>query len=177
MLGVEQEQFLERQLGASQAAWKVLAQQTVMTDLRVGGAVLNYDQWDGYPAAKERLFAAIDASGSASTVVLTGDIHLAGAAHLRREGAPQPLAVEFIATSISSNGNVPVDFAAAIDDVFPDVVASELLHRGYVVHTVTADEWLAEYRIVDDVKSEQSSVSTWQTFRVAVEVPLIETVS
>ena len=37
----------------------VIAQQTVLTDLRCrNGAILNYDQWDGYAPARDRLLAA-----------------------------------------------------------------------------------------------------------------------
>ena len=43
---------------ASTATWTVIAQQTVLTDLRLpNGAVLNYDQWDGYAPARDRLLA------------------------------------------------------------------------------------------------------------------------
>ena len=58
------------------ATWTVLAQQTVLTDLRFGEAILNYDQWDGYAPARDRLLA--QAAPADRVVVLTGDIHLAG---------------------------------------------------------------------------------------------------
>ena len=46
-------------LAASTATWTVLGQQTVLTDLRLpNGAILNYDQWDGYAPARDRLLAA-----------------------------------------------------------------------------------------------------------------------
>ena len=47
-----------------------------MTDLRfpVTGGILNYDQWDGYAPARDRMLA----DAPADLVVLTGDIHLAG---------------------------------------------------------------------------------------------------
>ena len=68
-------------------------------------------------------------------------------------------------TSISSAGNVPVALEPLLRD-FPTVVDAELAHRGYIRHTVTPEAWTAEYRIVDDVTTPDSPVSTWRTFRV-----------
>ena len=135
----------------------MIGQQTVLTDLRLGAAVLNYDQWDGYGPARDRLLA--EAAATDRLIVLTGDIHLAGVGQLPGVG------VEFVTTSISSRGDVPVELQPILDS-FPTVVASELVHRGYTRHTVTPAAWTAEYRIVDDVLDPASPVSPWRTFRV-----------
>ena len=45
------------------AAWNVLGNQVVMGDARFDGAVLNYDQWDGYPVARQRLLRGIVDAG------------------------------------------------------------------------------------------------------------------
>jgi alkaline phosphatase D len=157
MLGAEQEAWLGATLEASSAAWPVLVQQTVMTNLRLGEAILNYDQWDGYGPARDRLLA--QAAAVDRLVVLTGDIHLAGVGRLPGVG------IEFVTSSISSRGNVDASLQPILDS-FVDVVASELAHRGYIRHTVTPAAWTAEYRTVDDVLNPASAVSTWQTFRV-----------
>ena len=142
MLGDDQERWVADAFAASSATWTVLGQQTVLTDLRLpNGAILNHDQWDGYAPARDRLLAA--AAGVDRLVVLTGDIHLAGVASLPGLGA------EFVTTSISSAGNVPVALEPLLRD-FPTVVDAELAHRGYIRHTVTPEAWTAEYRIVDD---------------------------
>ena len=49
MLGEEQETWLYDTLGASTATWNVIGNQVVFADATLNGAVLNYDQWDGYP--------------------------------------------------------------------------------------------------------------------------------
>jgi alkaline phosphatase D len=62
MLGGEQEAWLDGELGASSATWNVLAQQVVMAALPfVDGdePLYNLDQWDGYPAARQRLLDVI----------------------------------------------------------------------------------------------------------------------
>ena len=160
MLGAAQEQWLDETLSSATGTWTVLGQQTVMTDLRLpNGAILSHDQWDGYAPARERLLAR--AADADRVVVLTGDIHLAAVGTLPGVG------IEFVTTSISSRNDIDdlVDTSALVG-LFDTVVDAELGHRGYTRHTVTADAWTAEYRIVDDVMSADSPVSTWRTFRV-----------
>jgi len=158
MLGEAQERFAIDALGASSATWTVLAQQTVMTDIRLpNGAILNHDQWDGYAPARDRLLAA--ARTPERVVVLTGDIHLAGIGVLPEVG------VEFVTTSISSPANVDESLTATLAG-FANVVDAEIAHRGYTRHTITEESWTAEYRIVDDVRDRRSPVTTWRTFVV-----------
>ena len=158
MLGEEQEAWLADQLASTTAIWPVIGQQTVITDARLpNGAVLNYDQWDGYGPARDRLLHAATAAGR--TIVLTGDIHLAGVGRLPGVG------VEFVSTSISSGGLVPADLQEVVGSL-GNIQAAELAHRGYTRHVVTPDAWTAEYRIVDDVADPASAVSTWKSFLV-----------
>jgi alkaline phosphatase D len=157
MLGDEQEAWLADRFASSIATWHVVAQQTVMTDLRLeNGAILNYDQWDGYAPARDRLLAG----APEGLVVLSGDIHFAGVGRLAGKG------VEFVATSISSVGNVDPALQPLIA-TFQDVVDVELEHRGYTRHVVTPTAWVAEYRTVTDVADPDSEVTTWRSFRVA----------
>ena len=157
MLGAEQEEWLAEQLAMSTATWPVIAQQTLLTDARLSGAILNYDQWDGYGPARDRLLAA--AGKAERVVVLTGDIHLAGVGILPGVG------VEFVTASISSGGRVSEDLEDIVANL-GDIHAAELHHRGYTRHVVTVDTWTAEYRIVDDVTDPEAAVTTWRTFVV-----------
>ena len=157
MLGAAQEEWLGTQLAGATGTWTVLAQQTVLTDLRYGEAILNYDQWDGYAPARDRLLA--QAASADRVVVLTGDIHFAGVGVLPGVG------IEFVTGSISSTGLIDPALQPILDS-FDAVVASELAHRGYTRHTVTPATWIAEYRIVDDVVDPASPVSTWSSFGV-----------
>jgi alkaline phosphatase D len=158
MLGGEQERWVVDTLAGSSATWTVLAQQTVMTDLRLAnGAILNPDQWDGYAPARDRLLGA--AREAERVVVLTGDIHLAAVGLLPGVG------VEFVTTSIASRSKIPPE-VIGLRGLFPDVVDLEVDHRGYTRHTIDAESWTAEYRTVDDVRRRRSAVSTWKTYRV-----------
>jgi alkaline phosphatase D len=78
MLGSEQEQWLYEGINPDDGRWDIVAQQTVMADLSIslaGPVAINNDQWDGYPAARERLLAAF--SGHERAMVLSGDLHAA----------------------------------------------------------------------------------------------------
>jgi alkaline phosphatase D len=158
MLGAQQEDWLGEAFASATGTWTVLGQQTVLSDFRLpNGAILNYDQWDGYGPARERLLA--QAARADRVVVLTGDIHLAAIGTLPGVG------IEFVTASISSRNNIDPALAPALA-AFNDIVAAEIAHRGYTRHTVTRDSWTAEYRIVDDVLSADSPVTTWRAFEV-----------
>jgi alkaline phosphatase D len=169
MLGAEQEAWIAERLTSSGALWNCLAQQTILSDTRINGSILNYDQWDGYAAGRDRLLA----NAPANFVTLTGDIHLAGVGEVGPIGAP--VGIEFVTTSISSSGNVDPTLAPALLAI-PSIVDAELESRGYTRHTVTPAAWTAEYRTVDDIKDSESPVSTWKTFRVDAGVVAVTTV-
>jgi alkaline phosphatase D len=169
MLGQEQEDWLIDGLGASSSTWNVIAQQTVFGDVTLGEAVLNYDQWDGYPVERNSIVDRLAADAIPNVVVLTGDIHFAGVGVIRSggRGTGTPVGVELVATSISSGGLIN----PAVTDVvkaIPDIVDVELEHRGYILHTVTPDRWSAEYRMVETVKEPEAPMFVHAVYEVAV---------
>ncbi len=175
MLGDEQERWLLAGLAdRGGAAWTALVQQTVFGDVTLGGAVLNYDQWDGYPAQRNRIVGALDPA--ADTVVLTGDIHFAGIGTIRagERGVGPPVGVELVATSISSGGRVNPDVQGVVAAI-PDILDVELEHRGWILHTVTPEAWTAEYRMVETVKVPDAPMFVHATYRIdrGTNVPVI----
>jgi len=172
MLGNEQEKWLIEGLKDSGAQWKVLAQQTVMKALVLGDLLLNPDQWDGYPAARQRLLSTIDENQISDVVVLTGDIHAAGAASLRIPDAGtsgKVVASEFVTTSISSPG-----FGAIVGDL--DLTPLGLAYanfkdRGYGRATITKDSWVTQFVTVDTVKEPQSDAQVDATVTVKAGTP------
>ncbi len=169
MLGGEQQEWLLSTLQESAAVWNVVGNQVVLADATINGAVLNYDQWDGYPAARTELLHSLAKRAIPNVVVLTGDIHLAAVAQLRDgdRATGTDVGVEFVTTSISSDGLVG-DELTDVFKAFPDLVDAELAHRGYTLHTVTRDLWTADYRIVAEVADPDSEVTTFSTYEVAV---------
>ena len=170
MLGDDQEAWLLQGLGASTATWNVLGNQVVMGDARLNGAVLNYDQWDGYPAARQRLLDGIAASGRKNVVVVTGDIHLSAVADLVATAGAAPVATELVGTSISSGALLPEQLESAIN-LFPALRYINAHQRGWVRNEVTRAGWTAEYRVVSDVKAADSAVRTDATFTIAPTTP------
>ena len=179
MLGAEQEAWLAEQLGASDARWNAVAQQTVMTatPIPVGDVFFyNYDQWDGYVAARNRLLQTLLDQEVTNPMILSGDIHLAAAGGVRLDytdpEAPD-IANEVVATSISSR------FQDELLDLFDEAFAlatwaryGNARARGYSLITVTADEWTTEFRIVD-VKVPTAPVTTDHTDVVAARATVI----
>ena len=163
MLGDEQEAWLLDSIAGRSTQWQAIAQQTIFGDVTLGGAVLNYDQWDGYPVERNRIVEALDPA--ADTVVLTGDIHFAGAGIIRQGGRGTGAAVasELVATSISSGGLVDPAGTEVVKAI-PDIVDVELEHRGWILHTVTPDRWTAEYRMVDSVKVPDAPMFVHATY-------------
>ena len=101
MLGRAQEAWLREGL-ARGTGWQVLAQQVVLAPRLLEGDRRSMDAWDGYPAARERLLAMLAGRDAA---VLTGDVHRAWANDVAAEPGGAPVAAEFVATSITSEGD------------------------------------------------------------------------
>lgn len=182
MLGTTQEGWLDEQLAATTARWNVIAQQTVMTATPLSAAgttVFNYDQWDGYVANRNRLMRSLAEKKVRNPLVLTGDIHMAGAAaiHLDAEDPSTPLvANEVVCTSISSSFNpelIPL-FEAGIAGA-SWIRYAEPRKRGYSVCTITPTECTTDFRVVASVAEPTSTVSTDRTDvvldREPVELP------
>ena len=167
LTGPEQEQWLFDTIGKQGTTWNVIGQQVVMANITFNGAVLNYDQWDGYPKDRQRILQHLADAAVPNAIVLSGDIHLAGVAVLRagEPGTGKAVAIEFVDTSISSGGLVNESVTALVKS-FPDIVDVELAHRGYTLHTVTPRSWTADYRMVADATDANSAVSTYQSFVV-----------
>lgn len=165
MLGTEQESWLSDGLRDSPATWKVLAQQTVMSSLVLGDIVLNVDQWDGYPAARERLLRHLADHDISDVVVLTGDIHSAGAGDLAvvdEAGGRTPVAVEFVGTSITSSSLVDIVPGGAdlvTPDKFPGIAYLNVRDHGYGRCTITPDEWRTEFVVVETITDPANGAS------------------
>lgn len=173
MLGARQHAWLMEGLGRSRARWNVLAQQVMVMDLdRYAGEGVGYnlDSWAGYRAPRTRLLQGISAHKTRNVVVLTGDEHqhFAGELHLdgRRPGR-DPLAVEFVATSITSGGDGQ-DLRA---DMGPIKAANDQLkfvnsQRGYLVCDVDRERFQAEFKVLDKVSDRLGALTTRKTMVV-----------
>lgn len=176
MTGPEQERWLLRGLERSDARWNVIAQQTIMAefDYDLGpGEVYNLDQWDGYPAARQRIVSHLQRERVANPVVLSGDWHSNWVNDVKADFADPgsaTVASEFVGTSISSG----IGWDAAVReglDANPHVRFYEGGYRGYVLCEVTRDRWDATLRIVTNPRDAASPAYTLAAFTVAAGRP------
>jgi len=168
VLGPEQEAWLGRNLARRDVRWNCLAQQIMMMSLdrRIEGEpekLLNMDSWAGYEVPRRRLLARM--RGLDNVVVLTGDEHqnFAGLLHDR----DTPVAVEFVATSISSEGD-GADLRAGSDRILAENPQLKFINsqRGYLTCDVTADEWRTNFMVMDKVSTPGGSISKRATMAV-----------
>jgi alkaline phosphatase D len=159
ILGVEQERWLFEQLGTSSATWTVLGQQvpTFARDMVRAAPAAQYsmDKWDGYPAARQRLYARLREAQTPNPIVLSGDVHVHFGADLRtdfRDPRSEIVGVEFTNTSVTSGGDGS-DVAATWEQIRPDNphIKYHSARRGYIACTATPREMRADFRILDRV--------------------------
>jgi alkaline phosphatase D len=80
------------------------------------------------------------------------------------------IGAELVTSAISSAANVDPALEPIVAS-FPSLVAIELIRRGYIRHTVTPQQWTAEYRAVADVARADSPVDTWRRFVIDAATP------
>ncbi|MDP9424192.1 MAG: alkaline phosphatase D family protein [Pseudomonadota bacterium] len=179
MLGKEQEEWLSRNLQRRDVKWNVLAQQVMMMSLdrrrpdEAPPKILNIDSWAGYEAPRQRLLSCL--SGLDNVIVLTGDEHqnFAGLLHDR----DKPVAVEFVATSISSGGDGQ-DLRPGSDTILANNPQLRFVNdqRGYLTFDVTPDEWRTNFMVVDRVRTPDGALSKRATWSVARGEPALRPV-
>ncbi len=171
MLGRTQERWLDGALGESGAAWNVLAQQTPMAqfDQKPGAGRRAWtDGWDGYPAARQRLFDSLLARKTRNPVVLGGDVHSFNVNQLKRD-FDQPespvVASEFVCTSITSQAWAQERLNQYLPDN-PHMLLVDSRYRGYARVDVTAARIRVDLRAMEDVRKRDSACSTLASFVV-----------
>ncbi|ASY44400.1 MAG: alkaline phosphatase D family protein [Pseudomonadota bacterium] len=187
-------------------AWQILAQQVIMGYGRfptnaadwvpanapeivrksLAGAVAasqaglpyNMDSWDGYPAARNRLYdAALGAD--ADLVVLSGDSHNAWGYNLGDRGPGQGggkdrVGVEFAGHSVTSpgfeayaKGVPPADIARALRAVNPGMAFCDTSQRGYVSLEVTPQQVAGSWHFMKDIRTRTTELAG--THRMTVQ--------
>jgi alkaline phosphatase D len=178
MLGLEQEAWLEDGLTSSKARWNILAQQTLMAQstqvpiLGSDGGRFWTDGWDGYPAARRRLFDTLVSSRATNPLVLGGDVHTFYASELRADFSRPasrdnpPIATEFVGTSVTSSSR-PQERTAQYVAMNPHIKYGRSDRRGYMLMEVSPKETRARFMGLDDVKDPKTAQRELAAFRVA----------
>ena len=126
------------------------------------GLPINMDAWDGYPAARDRLYEASLAAG-ANLVSLAGDTHNAWAFDLSHGG--ERVGVEFGGQSVTSPGFEnflpqlkPGDIAGALVERNPELKWMDASRRGYMAVELTPKSASSEYRFLAGVRDKGRGV-------------------
>ena len=149
---------IERQLGAARFADTMAKLPPMWRDRLTAsiasyraGLPFNFDSWDGYPPARERLYQAFRRAGS-EPIVLSGDSHAAWA-NVLHDAAKAPVAVEFGATAVTSPsyGSLLPGIGALIEQANEEVLFCDQDHKGYVLLTLDRQAATADFRAVSTV--------------------------
>jgi alkaline phosphatase D len=178
MLGDAQETWLDEGI-ANGATWQLIAQQVIVMPLDVRTPtqtkpVFETDLWDGYRPAKARLVDTIRKHGLTNVVVASGDHHKHAAGTIpQRDEAPDgaQVAVEFLASSISSGGNGKGE--AGLDHFFRNNPNLDLYtdRRGYQLFDITPTRWTTDVKVMDAVETPGGSARTLVRYHVTPDHP------
>ena len=110
MLGREQERWVARGFGRSNARWNIVGQQLLLAELdHIDQFPQRFwnDAWDGYPRARRRLLQEVVSTRLDNPVFLTGDWHSTFVNDLKLDfkGPHAPtIATEFVTPAITTVG-------------------------------------------------------------------------
>jgi len=172
MLGSTQEAWLLNSLKSSSAQWNVMGQQILFSQSHL---IPKADKWDRAPVARQRLVDAMADGKIANPVVLSGDLHFAVGADIKKnfnDPNSPTIGTEILNLAIASNP--PSDATQP----FFDKVKTESAHvkylsreRGWVRHTVNASTWRADVRAIDNPMVENSPMKQAATLSIAAGKP------
>lgn len=188
MLGRAQERWLRKRLKRStDTRWQVLGQQVLVSKMtspdleplvdpekpsviskeRLQGIIERskqnppsvLDTWDGYPLPREDLYADLGRYAS-NPVMLSGDLHTNLAADLIPENGDKPVAVEFMAGTVSSPvmsdvlpEREPNALGTGVLEQNPWLKYLDIKHRGWLCLTLTQERCSGEWYLIDTVQS------------------------
>jgi alkaline phosphatase D len=171
ILGAPQEEWLFNQLRLSQRAgigWRLLGQQVMFSRIAQPerGAFIA-DTWEGYQAARDRVFDFLAAERVQDVAILSGDIHSSWAFDLPRNpfdgydrNGKGSLAVELLAPAISS---APLFTDPAIRDrsvllraLLPHLRFLDGESNGYVLVDITRGQLRGEWYFVPGVQERSA---------------------
>jgi alkaline phosphatase D len=170
LLGAAQEEWLFEGLKDSVAAAKpfqILGQQVMFApQVPMGAPAPTTDGWDGYRAARTRVFDMAAASGVTNLVVLTGDVHSSWAYDLARDpftstydpkSGRGAIGTEIAAPAVTSPGGPAPDRVAALYAARPHLKYVVGQQRGYVVVDITPERLQADWWYVPSITERSAS--------------------
>ncbi|MEM8966639.1 MAG: alkaline phosphatase D family protein [Bacteroidota bacterium] len=200
MLGATQREWLQQQLAATEATWKVLGNQVIFSGLDAS-ALPNTpdkftDMWDGYPIERAKLINFLKEQGVENLIVGTGDFHSSlgmevpndpfRPATYSRADNGQRLGVEFVVHSVNaSNINewVGADTVEQIRQVYlspkynPHVRHANLSDHGYVELRLTPQAAEIRWKYLNTLGERDYSLKQTHVMRVSAYSSRLEPVN
>ena len=146
------------------------------------GIPFNLDMWDGYPAERDRLYAALREVG-ADVITVTGDVHSFWANDLIDKDGHR-IGTELVGASVSSPSPFSgfaapgVDYGKMMREANSDVGQCNMVDHGYIRLTLTPEEALADYVTVSTIENRDYRAGLDSQWRIARagggEVPMAE---
>lgn len=165
LLGTAQEDWLSENLRDSTAAgkpWQILGQQVMFApQIPAGKPAINNDSWEGYRAARNRVFDMAAHANVKHLVVLTGDVHSPWAFDLPRDpfdatkydprSGRGAVGTEIVTAAVTSPNPLVAERVPSLFSARPHLryVASQ--DRGYVVLDITPDQLQADWFAVSTI--------------------------
>lgn len=135
------------------------------------GLPLNFDAWDGYPAARQRFYDRAANAGARDLVVLTGDSHQFWANSLFDDEG-EPMGIELGTSGITSPGaskylgDYTQDVTFAIRNDNPEVRYMDAVNKGYMLLSFEEDR--GEARLISMSTVESPSYQAIETASFAL---------
>jgi alkaline phosphatase D len=159
ILGAEQETWLFDNLARAKAKWTVIGQQvpTFARDMARAfpDGQFSMDKWDGYAAARQRLYARLLETKASNPIVLSGDVHAHYGADLKLDFTnprSATVGVELTNSSVTSGADgseVSANWNAIKGD--NPHIKYHSARRGYIACTATPSAMRADFKILDRV--------------------------
>lgn len=163
LLGTVQHEWFEETLLQSEARWRVIGQQKIVSGWTALRALRDKSSWDGFPEYRKHFYEFLRDNQIENNLILTGDAHLglamdfigtqAEADFYVPETGEGSVAVEVLSYSISrgnfDESGVPITAADAFNEIHlnenPNHYFADLFRHGYGLIDVRMDSITAEF--------------------------------
>ena len=194
LLGAEQFSWIEDKILNSNAAWTIFGQQVLMTKLKFPdiskilkaeeipdflkpylkllglGIPSNLDAWDGYPAARNKLYKLMK-NAKKKFISLAGDTHNSWVSELENQSG-EKVGIELGAPSVTSPGITDVlnldenNFVDGIVKLNKELQWMNPSNRGYLFLDCTDSKIIASFNFIKELENINSEISSSQSFLI-----------
>ncbi|MDA8840998.1 alkaline phosphatase D family protein [Gammaproteobacteria bacterium] len=194
LLGAEQFSWIEDKILNSNAAWTIFGQQVLMTKLKFPdiskiikaeeipdflkpylkllglGIPSNLDAWDGYPAARNKLYKLMK-NAKKKFISLAGDTHNSWVSELENQSGKK-VGIELGAPSVTSPGITDVlnldenNFVDSIVKLNKELQWMNPSNRGYLFLDCTDSKIIASFNFIKELENINSEISSSQSFLI-----------